>query len=179
MAARRSYGPRQCGKTTLAQAVGEAKGYAYFSFDDAVTLGAAISDPIAFVGDLPQRAILDAGRMEILRLHPLAQSELGGAESGFLDRLFGGGFKARSYVRLGDELARRIVAGGFQVLNVSDLAAPFQLSRPTIKDYVTLGGGLCPAGVGRGGPAGGPWHLGAVAGDLCGAGTASPGELAG
>lgn len=227
------HGPRQCGKTTLARATGGPKGYAYFSFDDAVTLGAATTDPMGFVADLPERTILDevqrapslftalkaavdrgrrpgrflltgsanvllvpkladslAGRMEILRLHPLAQCELAGAAPGFLDVLFGGGFKARSYGRLGKELAVRIVAGGYpaalvratprrravwyrdyietlvqrdvrdlariasldalprllalaagqtaRLLNMSDLAAPFQLSRPTIKDYMTL-----------------------------------------
>ena len=30
------HGPRQCGKTTLARRVGEARGYSYFSFDDTV-----------------------------------------------------------------------------------------------------------------------------------------------
>ncbi|MHB1097365.1 MAG: ATP-binding protein [Gemmatimonadaceae bacterium] len=227
------HGPRQCGKTTLAQTVGDALGYAYFSFDDAVTLAAAISDPVGFVGDLPERAILDevqrtpslftalkravdrdrrpgrflltgsanvlllptladslAGRMEILRLHPLAQSEMAGVEPTFVDSLFGRGFRARPYERLGKELIRRIVAGGYpaalarktprrratwyrnyietlvqrdvrdlariasldalprlltlaagqtaRLLNVSDLAAPFQVSRPTIREYVTL-----------------------------------------
>ena len=227
------HGPRQCGKTTLAQAVGDAHGYGYFSFDDAVTLAAATSDPVGFVADLPERVILDevqrapalftalkravdrdrrpgrflltgsanvlllpsladslAGRMEILRLHPLAQCELAGTKPAFLDALFGGGFKARPYERLGGDLVRRIVAGGYpaalarttarrratwyrdyvetlvqrdvrdlarissldavprllalaasqtaRLINVSDLAAPFQLSRPTIRDYVTL-----------------------------------------
>jgi hypothetical protein len=227
------HGPRQCGKTTLAQAVGTALGYTYRSFDDAVTLAAATSDPVGFVDDLPERVILDevqrvpalfttlkravdrdrrpgrflltgsanvlllptladslAGRMEILRLHPLAQGELARTAPAFLDALFGGGFKARSYERLGKDLLRRIVAGGYpaalarstprrraawyrdyvetlvqrdvrelariasldalprlltlaaghtaRLLNVSDLAAPFQLSRPTIRDYVTL-----------------------------------------
>lgn len=131
-----------------------------------------------------------AGRMEILRLHPLAQSELAGGRSDFLDRLFEGRFAVRRYGRLGLELAERIVAGGYpaalarashrrraawyrdhvetqvqrdvrelarisalealprlmqlaagqtsRLLNVADLAAPFQLSRPTIRDYVTL-----------------------------------------
>lgn len=227
------HGPRQCGKTTLAQAAGKTRGYAYFSFDDAVTLDAASTDPVGFVADLPEHSILDevqrvpalfsaikaavdrgrrpgrflltgsanvllvpkladslAGRMEILRLHPLAQCELAGAPSAFLDALFDGRFKARTYGRLGKELAERIAAGGYptalarpsarrraiwyrdyieslvqrdvrdlariasldvlprlltlaagqtaRLLNVSDLAAPFQLSRPTIKDYVTL-----------------------------------------
>lgn len=227
------HGPRQCGKTTLAQAVGHPRGYAYFTFDDDVTLAAATADPIGFVGDLPERAILDevqrapgiftsiksavdrrrtpgrflltgsanvllvptladslAGRMGIIRLHPLAQCELGGGGAGFLDRLFAGAFTARKSERLGRALADAIVAGGYpdalarpsmrrrqawyrdyvealvqrdvrslariasldllprllalaagqtaRLINVSDLASPFQVSRPTIRDYVTL-----------------------------------------
>jgi predicted AAA+ superfamily ATPase len=131
-----------------------------------------------------------AGRMEILRLHPLAQCELEKTQSRFLDHLFASSFKARSTQRLGSELAMRIVTGGFpaaqarsthsrraawhrdyvealvqrdvrdiarisslhvvprlltfaagqtaRLLNITDLTAPFQLSRPTIHDYVTL-----------------------------------------
>lgn len=224
------HGPRQCGKTTLAQTL---PGYAYFTFDDAVQLAAARADPVGFVADLPTRVILDevqrvpelfaslkaavdrdrrpgrfvltgsanvlltpklsdslAGRMELLRLYPLAQCELAGIRSSFIDALFSGGFKAKAHGRLGAELAERIVAGGYpaalarsagrrrrewyrayletlvqrdvrelarissldtlprllqlaagqtaRLLNVSELAAPFQLSRPTIRDYVTL-----------------------------------------
>jgi len=131
-----------------------------------------------------------AGRMEILRLHPLAQAELERGESSFLDCLFGAGFGFHQAARLGPDLARRVLAGGyppavargsasrraawyrsyldsivqrdvrdmtriasFDVLprlleaaaaqtaclfNVSSLAAPFQLSRPTIRDYLAL-----------------------------------------
>lgn len=227
------HGPRQCGKTTLARAVGEPLGYEYVTFDDDVARGAAEADPAGFVLDLPERAILDevqrvptlftaikasvdrrrkagrflltgsanvllvptladslAGRMEVLRLHPLAQGELARQAPGFLDRLFSGSFKMRRTERLGAELAARIVAGGYpaalqraserrrstwyrdfmdalvqrdvrdlariasldalprllalvagqtaRLLNVTDLAAPFQLSRPTIRDYITL-----------------------------------------
>ena len=227
------HGPRQCGKTTLAQVVGERMGYGYISFDDDVARGAAQSDPAGFVADLPKRSILDevqrvpslfaalktaidrkrvpgrfiltgsanvllvprladslAGRLEILRLHPLAQCELARRAPGFLDTLFAGGFKTRPTERLAGQLAERIAAGGYpaalvrpagrrrtvwyrdyldalvqrdvrdltrinsldalprlltlaaaqtaQMLNVSSLAAPFQLSRPTIHDYVTL-----------------------------------------
>ncbi|MGB5892434.1 MAG: AAA family ATPase, partial [Thermoanaerobaculia bacterium] len=53
------HGPRQSGKTTLARRVGERRGYAYFSFDDDVLLSAATADPVGFVDDLPERAILD------------------------------------------------------------------------------------------------------------------------
>jgi hypothetical protein len=227
------HGPRQCGKTTLAQVVGRRVGYTYLTFDDDVLRRAAESDPVGFVADLPERATLDevqrapalftaiktaidrrrapgrlimtgsanvlsvpkladslAGRMEVLRLHPLAQCELSKREPGFLDALFAGRFPVRHTERLGSQLADIIVAGGYpaalarttgrrraawyrdyldalvqrdvrdlarisslttlprllavvagqtaRLLNVTDLAAPFQLSRPTIRDYVTL-----------------------------------------
>jgi predicted AAA+ superfamily ATPase len=132
-----------------------------------------------------------AGRMEVLRLHPLAQSELTGAEPEFLNALFAKGFKAASAGRrLGKTLATHVAAGGFpaalarstprrratwyrdyadtlvqrdvrdlarigaldalprlltlaagqtaRLINVAELSAPFQLSRPTIRDYMTL-----------------------------------------
>lgn len=227
------HGARQSGKTTLAQKLGRSRRYAYFSFDDDVTLAAAQSDPAGFVADLPKRAILDevqrvpelftalkvavdrhrtpgrfiltgsanvllvpklsdslAGRMEILQLHPLAQCELAGRRPRFLDVLFGRGFELGRSQRLGPALAARIVAGGYPaalqrsqphrravwyrdyietlvqrdvldlsrisaldalprllalaagqtacLVNVTELASPFQLSRPTISDYVTL-----------------------------------------
>jgi len=237
------HGPRQCGKTTLARAVGDAAGYAYISFDDEVLRASVLADPVGFVADLPDKVVLDevqrvpelftalkvavdrdrrpgrfiltgsanvllvprladslAGRMEILRLHPLAQSELAAKQPDFLDALFGEGFtqrgqeplrgKTKQQARLGKELAERIAAGGYpaalarpssrrrvtwyrdyietlvqrdvrdmarissldvlprllalaagqtaRLLNVADLASPFQLSRPTIRDYVTL-----------------------------------------
>ena len=227
------HGPRQCGKTTLARTFGKPRGYAYFSFDDAVTLAAAQADPMGFVADLPARAILDevqrapglfsaikaevdrrrtpgqllitgsanvllvpkladslAGRMQILRLHPLAQCELAGRDAAFVTRLFGNTFPAGRSERLASELAERVAAGGYpaalarprprrrvawyvdyvaalvqrdvrdlariaaldavprllvvaagqtaRLLNVTSLAAPFQVSRPTIRDYVTL-----------------------------------------
>jgi len=139
---------------------------------------------------VPRLADSLAGRMEVLRLHPLAQSELARRPSRFLDTLFDGRFRTRSSERLAGQLAERIVAGGYpaalarqpgrrraawyrdyldalvqrdvrdmariasldalprllalgaaqtaRLLNVVDLAAPFQLSRPTIRDYVTL-----------------------------------------
>jgi uncharacterized protein len=227
------HGPRQCGKTTLAQAVGRRGGYTYFNFDDEATRSAAAEDPVGFVADLPGRVILDevqhvphlftalktaidrdrvpgrflltgsanvlllprladslAGRMSILRLHPLAQCELARRRPDFLDRLLGDGFGTHRRERLATELAERVVAGGYpaalalpggrrrarwyadyletlvqrdvremarigsldalprllalaaaqtaRLLNVADLAGPFQLSRPTIRDYVTL-----------------------------------------
>lgn len=227
------HGPRQCGKTTLAQVVGDRRGYTYMSFDEDVTLAAATADPVGFIGELPERVILDevqrapaifsaikmavdrvrtpgrflltgsanvllvprlsdslAGRMEIQRLHPLAQCELAGREPAFLKTLFDGEFRIRSHDRLGKHLAERVAAGGYpaalaratsrrrsawyrdyietlvqrdvrtlgriasldalprllalaagqtaRLINFSDLASPFHLSRPTIHDYVAL-----------------------------------------
>ena len=208
-------------------------GFAYVTFDDDVARGAAQEDPIGFVGDLPERAILDevqrvptiftalktvidrnrtagrfmltgstnvllvptladslAGRMQIQRLYPLAQCELARNSPRFLDALFGSGFKTKRTERLAHDLRERIAAGGYpaalerppgrrraawyrdyldalvqrdvrdlarissldvlprllalaaghtaRLLNVTDLSGPFQLSRPTIRDYVTL-----------------------------------------
>lgn len=227
------HGPRQCGKTTLAQLIGEKRGYRYVTFDDATVAAAARADPVGFVDRLPERVILDevqrvpalfaslkqaidrerragrfiltgsanvllvpqlsdslAGRMEIVRLYPLAQCELEHTKPRFLDELFAGGLKVSHSGRLGAELAERVLAGGYpeplrrarwprrrdwyrdyvetivqrdirelarigrlqavprllklaagqsaRLLNVSDLAGPFQLSRPTIRDYLGL-----------------------------------------
>ncbi|TAN48548.1 MAG: ATP-binding protein, partial [Methylococcaceae bacterium] len=139
---------------------------------------------------VPKLADSLAGRMEIQRLHPLAQCELAGCAPRFLDTLFGAGFTMQRSERLGKSLAERIVAGGYpaaltratprrraawyrdyidtliqrdvrdlarigsldalprlltlaagqsaRLINVSDLASPFQLSRPTIREYLTL-----------------------------------------
>lgn len=54
-----------------------------------------------------------AGRMGLLRLHPLAQCELSRRQPRFLDALFDGGFQTGIAKPLGAELAQRIVAGGY------------------------------------------------------------------
>ncbi len=51
--------------------------------------------------------------MSVLRLLPLAQSELEGTAPTFLDRLFTGSFAIGPFVRSGTPLQARIVAGGF------------------------------------------------------------------
>ncbi len=53
------HGSRQCGKTTLAQFIGEQLGYHYISFDDDNQLQAAKADPVGFVQNLPHKTILD------------------------------------------------------------------------------------------------------------------------
>lgn len=52
-----------------------------------------------------------AGRMQILRLHPLAQCELARRVPGFLNALFENGFKTRRTDRLAGQLAERISGG--------------------------------------------------------------------
>lgn len=66
---------------------------------------------------LPRLADSLAGRMEVLRLAPLAQVEIARAAPGpgFLDRLFAADFSvsAKPTPRLGDELIERVTTGGF------------------------------------------------------------------
>ncbi len=149
------HGPRQCGKTTLAQKVGKSAGYEYLSMDDPETLDYAQNDPVGFVNSLPPKVILDeiqkspdffsqikltvdqnripgrfvltgsvsvlhvrglsdslAGRMEIIRMHPLAQTELAGKKPDFLDALFSAKFSTRWHTKQ-VELTERIVSGGY------------------------------------------------------------------
>ena len=138
---------------------------------------------------LPKLADSLAGRIEVLRLHPLAQVELRQQENSFLTQLFSAAFKGASFQRMGVALAELVVAGGFpaaltrqktrrrawyeayaqtliqrdvrdlariaaldvmprllelaagqtaHLVNVSELASPFGLSRPTVRDYLTL-----------------------------------------
>jgi uncharacterized protein len=131
-----------------------------------------------------------AGRMEIVRLHPLSEVEIGRQEPGFLDRIFAGEFKIAQSERLGPKLADLVVRGGFpeavrrdtersrrawvrdylsaiierdvrdlariqrldilprllelaagqtaRLVNVSEIAGPFGVSRTTVSDYLTL-----------------------------------------
>lgn len=231
------HGSRQCGKTTLALAVGEPLGYHYISLDDDNQLQAAKADPVGFVQSLPELTILDeiqrapelftsikasvdrnrkpgrfiltgsanvlllpqladslAGRMEIIHLRPLARCEITGEKPAFFDQLFSADFGSDSnqnaYPRLGESLADIICQGGYpaaiardsakrrsawyrdyittiiqrdvqdvasirnldvlprlltlaasqtaRLFNSTDLASPFALSRPTIREYLTV-----------------------------------------
>lgn len=65
-----------------------------------------------------------AGRLEMVSLYPMAQSELHVGQPdarGFIDRLFNDGFPIRQTTRLGKDLIDRIIAGGY----------PPALARPT------------------------------------------------
>lgn len=231
------HGSRQCGKTTLALAVGAPLGYHYISLDDDNQLQAAKADPVGFVESLPELTILDeiqrapelftsikasvdrnrkpgrfiltgsanvlllpqladslAGRMEIIHLRPLARCEITGQKPTFIDQLFSADFGSDSnqnaYPRLGESLADILCQGGYpaaiardsakrrtvwyrdyiatiiqrdvqdvasirnldvlprlltlaasqtaRLFNATDLASPFALSRPTIREYLTV-----------------------------------------
>jgi uncharacterized protein len=138
---------------------------------------------------LPKLAESLAGRIEVIRLHPLSQIELQKKPLTFLTHLFNADFKISTYKRLGTTLAEIIISGGFpaalarprtrrhawyqsyiqtlvqrdvrnlarisaldsiprllqmaanqsaRLFNTSELASPFQLSLPTVRDYITL-----------------------------------------
>lgn len=160
------------------------------TIDQRRTSGRFILTGSANVLLVPHLAESLAGRMGLLRLHPLAQCELRGRRPRFLETLFRRGFRTTVTSRLGPALAERIVGGGYpaalarrtparrrawyrdlvdtqiqrdvrdvarihsldalprlltlvasytaQLLNVSDLSAPFQMTRQTIHDYVTV-----------------------------------------
>ena len=52
-------GPRQSGKTTLAQSLDGERKYGYVNFDDPDLSDAAVADPAGFVAGLPDHVILD------------------------------------------------------------------------------------------------------------------------
>jgi uncharacterized protein len=139
---------------------------------------------------LPRTADSLAGRMEIVRLHPLSEVEIGRQQPVFLDRIFAGEFKIAQSERFGPKLADLIVRGGFpeavrrdtargrrawvrdylaaiiqrdirelariqrldilprllalaagqtaRLVNVSEIAGPFGVSRTTVRDYLAL-----------------------------------------
>lgn len=138
---------------------------------------------------LPKLADSLAGRIEVIRLHPLAQVELRQQSAVFLQQLFRAEFGVVAATRMGPALADLVVSGGFpaaltrqparrrswyqayvqtlvqrdvrdlariaaldvvprllelaagqtaHLFNVSELASPFGLSRPTIRDYLSL-----------------------------------------
>ncbi len=147
-------GPRQSGKTTLAQQIAGTE-IPFYTLDDAITLNAAATDPIGFVRGL-DRAVIDeiqrvpdlllaiktsvdtdprpgrflltgsanlmtlprvadslAGRMETIRLLPLAQAELRGTRSGFLERAFAGDAPVSTDPAVGADLLDIVLAGGY------------------------------------------------------------------
>ncbi|URI16142.1 ATP-binding protein [Brevundimonas albigilva] len=67
----------------------------------------------ANVPTLPRVADSLAGRMETIRMLPLAQAEITGRPPTFLERLFDGKLKADKQAILGDDLVELVLKGGF------------------------------------------------------------------
>jgi len=148
-------GPRQAGKTTLAQSLsGDARRFE--TLDNATVRAAAASDPTGFLRNL-DRATIDevqrapelllaikesvdadprpgrflltgsanlmtlprvadslAGRMETVRLLPLAQSEIAYASPpDFLDRVFKGEVPVIGRAMIGTDLVEAVLSGGY------------------------------------------------------------------
>ena len=153
------HGPRQCGKTTLAQQIGNRRRYRYYTFDHAATLASARADITGFVSRLEPHVIIDevqhvpelfaalkpvvdsqrdsvrfiltgssnilliprlsdslAGRMEVVRLFPLSQSELERAQPSFVTTLFSAELNFTHTGGQGKLLAERIARGGYPVV---------------------------------------------------------------
>lgn len=53
------HGPRQCGKTTLAQTLAKAEGHDYIDFDEKEICDFARTEPDQFVKSLPERVVMD------------------------------------------------------------------------------------------------------------------------
>jgi len=147
-------GPRQSGKTTLAQQVaGDAM--PFITLDDATIRAGALSDPIGFIRG-KARAVIDevqrapslllaikasvdadptagrflltgsanlmtlplvadslAGRMEVIRLLPLAQCEIRGVPPKFLAQAFQGSVPPLGVPIVGPDLVEAVLAGGY------------------------------------------------------------------
>lgn len=149
-------GPRQCGKTSLAQRLEPDR--TYLSLDEPALLNAASADPAGFVAGLPPQVTLDeiqrapgllpalklavdrqrkpgrflltgsadllllptvseslAGRMEVVRLHPLTEAEKQRQPGRLLERLLKGSLAPRARAGLPDprDLVVRLLRGGF------------------------------------------------------------------
>ena len=62
---------------------------------------------------LPRIADSLAGRMETLRMLPLARTEIEGRTPGFLERLFEGNLQGQRTAVVGDDLVQAVLLGGF------------------------------------------------------------------
>ena len=147
-------GPRQSGKTTLAERIA-GNAIPFVSLDDATALDAALADPVGFIRTL-DKAIIDevqrapdlllaiktavdadqragrflltgsanlmtlpriadslAGRMQVVRLLPLAQAELRETPPSFLEGAFARDIPEPRNVVVGDTLVETVLAGGY------------------------------------------------------------------
>ncbi len=83
------------------------------SVDDDYRPGRFLLTGSANVMALPRVADSLAGRIETLRMLPLARAEIEGGTPTFLERLFAGALQGTETAIIGDDLVRTALAGGF------------------------------------------------------------------
>ena len=81
--------------------------------DDDETPGRFLLTGSANLMTIPKVADSLAGRMEVVRLLPLSQSEIGGVRSNFIDRAFAGEKPAADHMTIGKELVETVLSGGY------------------------------------------------------------------
>jgi hypothetical protein len=142
------HGSRQCGKTTLTQLVGKKLGYYYLTFDDTNQLNSAKNDPVGFIDNLPEKVIID----EVQRAPEIFTSIkasvdknrkpgpfiLTGSANVLLLPKLSDSLASIQNVSILPKLLQLCASQTARLFNVSDLASPFSVSRPTIKEYITF-----------------------------------------
>jgi len=83
------------------------------AIDDDYRPGRFLLTGSANVQTLPRVADSLAGRMETIRMLPLARAEIAGRTPDFLEGLFEGTLRRRPAATLGDDLVRLVLLGGF------------------------------------------------------------------
>ncbi|SDE52789.1 hypothetical protein SAMN04488105_104320 [Salipiger thiooxidans] len=81
--------------------------------DDDETPGRFLLTGSANLMTLPKVADSLAGRMEVIRLLPLSQSEIIGTKSNFIDRAFAGEMPSSKHIVVGHELIEVVLSGGY------------------------------------------------------------------
>ena len=81
--------------------------------DDDKTPGRFLLTGSANLMTIPKVADSLAGRMEVIRLLPLSQAEIGGARSNFIDRAFAGEKPSADHMIVGEELVQTVLSGGY------------------------------------------------------------------
>ncbi len=81
--------------------------------DDDKTPGRFLLTGSANLMTLPKVADSLAGRMEVIRLLPLSQSEIFGTKSNFIDRAFAGEMPSADHIVVGNELIEIVLSGGY------------------------------------------------------------------
>ena len=83
------------------------------SVDRDATAGRFLLTGSADLVTIPTVADSLAGRISIIRLLPLSQSEISGQKSNFIDRVFAAKFPVANHLVVGDDLVETVLSGGY------------------------------------------------------------------